>query len=129
MAARPFSPVARRALVLSLARIEARQADPSPYTDNDILRITGPRLLTDAALQTVACEVAPEPFGWLNVTAQSEPVRRGGLVVLPRHSFDADPDKPERGDLQKVEHLFAGTCPLCQTSLTRSGSWKENGSY
>lgn len=125
MATRPFSALVRRAIVLSLARIAARRETPSAYTDDDILRTTGPRLLTDAALQTVACEVADEPFGWLNVTAKPTAVRYGGIAFLPRHSFDADPAATYRGDVQKVEHLYAGA--LSSHSLSDSaGSWKTS---
>ena len=106
MLARPFSPVMRRALVLLMRRATEHQGQ---FDDSDILYVTGPRMLTDAALDAASCALDPTPFGWLNITAHPQTISMGGIAFLPRHSFDANPARTERGDLQKVEHLYAGS--------------------
>ena len=123
----------RRAVIGALLRAEAHGA--APYTDNDVIYTTGPRLLTDAALETIACDTGlAQTFGWLDVSGLDAPSSFGSVHVLPLFAFSGDPmDAAEDEGLRKlmrVEHFYSGARGGRRDRADDgAGGWKHRSSW
>lgn len=101
----------RRAVINALLRAEEHGS--TPYTDNDVIYTTGPRALTDAALETIACDLSPNrTFGWLDVSGLERPTTFGSVHILPLRAFSGDPGLAAADEgwrkLFRVEHFYSG---------------------
>ncbi|KAK2028149.1 hypothetical protein LX32DRAFT_498704, partial [Colletotrichum zoysiae] len=82
------------------------------FTDNDILRISGPAGWTEELFEYMSIVTATE-VTWRNLTGLTDPVLFGDVLVLPIDGFTTGVPHSgaslENGNATMVRHLFSGS--------------------
>ncbi|KAK2009484.1 hypothetical protein LZ32DRAFT_537750 [Colletotrichum eremochloae] len=104
--------VQRRTKANHMEAIDGQQNIPLLFTNDDILRVSGPAGWTEELYEYVSSVTATE-FTWRNLTGLAHPTLFGDVLVLPIDGFATGVPHSgasmENGNATMVRHQFSGS--------------------